>query len=217
MDELVTQLYQAFAHYRKPKDFPACECCLSPAERKLLLSKPLLELSAEELSVYAASAFLTVAGPEDFKYFLPRILELAVKEEFSWPDIEITLGKLAKADWLQWPDKERCAVLDLLNRKWEDLLKNSENDSWQYSQIDEWVCALGQCVPDVTLYLDKLLEPGCKEKLLGFAVENSSAYTENKLSNAFWDTALDNHRRTLIWLKQPQIKNLLTECYGMSF
>ncbi len=217
MDDLLTQLYQAFAHYQKPRDFPACECCLSPAERKLLLSKPLRDLSAGELSVYAASAFLTVAGPEDFNYFLPRILELAVKEEFSWPDAEITLGKLARANWLQWPDKERLAVLAVLNRKWEELLKSSENDSWHCSRIDEWICALGQCVPDITKYLDKLLEPDCKEKLLGFAVENSSAYSRKKLSNAFWDTAQENQQRTLIWLHQPQIKALLMEHYGMSF
>jgi len=85
------------------------------------------------------------------------------------------------------------------------------------SDIDEWFCALGRCLADVTPYLNMLLQQANEDKLLGFIEWNPSAFTKNKLDNAFWDSAPANHQRVLSWLNQKQVRALLSERYGMIF
>lgn len=214
MDESINQIYLTFAKYGKPKEFPACECCLSVAEQRLLLEVKLRELGAAQLSGYAADVFLTVGSLADFKYFLPRILELSVKQEFLWPDPEVVFGKLQLADWDSWPEQERNPILELMRNKFEAVIQNPGSYG---SDIDQWVCALGRCVADVTPYLNPLLQPANEDKLLAFIESNPLAFTRNMLDNPFWDSAPANYQRVLAWLNQKQVKALLSERYGMIF
>ena len=108
MYEAIPSVYDAFAGYRKPADFPACQCCLSDEQKRILLRQSLMDLSADELMSYAADAFLTVGSVPDFKYFLPRILDLSINEQFTWPDPQVVLRKLRLADWDDWPESERA-------------------------------------------------------------------------------------------------------------
>ena len=187
---------------------------MSDEEKRHLLKHKLRELEADEIGNYAADVFLTVGSLDDFKYFLPRILELSVNERFSWPDPEVVFGKLKLADWENWPEDERTAILELINKKFSGLLEDSESDG---SDVDKWVCALGRCVSDITSYLNQLLGEASKDRLLSFVEWNISALTENKLDNAFWEDAPVNAQRLLEWLNQDRIKALLAEQYGMRF
>src|SRR5215475_3349421 len=117
VEALINQLYSVFGAYPRPHDFAACECCMSADEKSVLLTKPLRELTADELTEYAADAFLTVGELLDFKYFLPRIFELAMHDEFLWPDAEVVMGKLSLAQWLEWPLEEQAVVSQLLKTK----------------------------------------------------------------------------------------------------
>ena len=110
MEQLINRLYTAFAKYAKPCDFATCECCLSADEKTVLLTTPLRELRADQLSEYAADVFHTVGEVPDFKYFLPRILEVAVNDQFLWPDPEVVTRKLSLAQWRDWPTEEQNAV-----------------------------------------------------------------------------------------------------------
>jgi hypothetical protein len=214
MYETIPFVYDAFANYSKPADFPACECCLSDEEKKVLLRGKLKELSADELSSYAADVFQTVGSVADFKYFLPRILELSVNGEFSWPDPPVVMVKLRLADWDQWPGHERSAVIDLLVEKFRCLLQDEHTDG---SDIDEWLCALGRCVPDITPYLEPLLDKANESKLLSFIERSWPGLSKGKLASAFWAEAADNQERVVAWLNQPRVKRLLSEKYGMVF
>jgi len=158
-------------------------------EKSTLLTKPLRKLSADELSGYAADAFFTVGEVSDFKYFLPRILELSVRDEFQWPDAEVVTRKLWLADWLDWPKEEHSVVSDLLKAKLATLLEDPNTNG---SQIDEWVCAFGRCLRDPTSFLEPLLEPQHADKLLAFIDQNGSLFTKNKLDNAFWEDARES-------------------------
>src|SRR5262245_47745850 len=111
----IQNVYAAFAGYRKPHDFPACQCCLTVEEKKTLLRIKREELSADDLMTYAADVFLTMGTVQDFKYFLPRILELSVTDQFTWPDPEVALAKLHLGEWEQWPETERAPVQQLLD------------------------------------------------------------------------------------------------------
>ena len=155
MDEAIQHVYEVFATYRKPKDFPACEHCLSQEEKHSLISTKLMDLSPDELDSYAADVFLTVGSVADFKYFFPRILDLCVNERFGWPDPQVVLGKLPLAGWDQWSENERAAVINLLEQKFTAVLQDENTEG---SDIDQWLCALGRCLPDITPYLEPLLE-----------------------------------------------------------
>lgn len=214
MEHLINQLYAVFAKYPKPYDFAACECCMSPDEKRVLLTTPLRELTADQLGGYTADAFFTVGETPDFKYFLPRILELAVREEFLWPDPEVVTRKLTLADWLGWPTVEKDAISDLLKAKFETLLNDPNSDG---SAIDQWICALGCCLPDPTPFLGPLLRPQHQDKLLAVIEHNGSLFTKNKLDNAFWEEAGENEERVVRWFHQPAVKQLLSKRYGMVF
>lgn len=98
-DRALEDLYVAF-HAEKPRAIEACPCCLSDAEIQILLTKPLRELTSCETSAYADSVTLTVGDPTDFRYFLPRILEIQRDSGvFGWPSIEVIFGHLRRADW----------------------------------------------------------------------------------------------------------------------
>jgi hypothetical protein len=179
-----------------------------------MLNRKLSELEADDLGAYSADVFFTVGSAPDFKYFLPRIFELSVRKEFSWPTPEVVFAKLPLANWEQWPDEEKVAILDVVKKKFESLLQDPGSDG---SDVDQWICALGRCLPDVTPYLTPLLEQANEPKLLAFVERNAAAFTTNKLSNSFWDSAPDNEGRVVAWLNQPQIRTMLSERYGMIF
>ena len=214
MQNVIEQLYRIFAKYEKPFDFAACECCISADKKSVLLSVPLRDLTADQLSTYAADAFLTMAEIPDFKYFLPRILELCVQDEFLWPGPEVVTRKLVLASWLDWPTDEQAAVAGLLEAKFTALLNDPNSDG---SQIDSWICALGRCLPDPTRFLDPLLESRHQDKLLALIDMNGSLFTRNKLDNPFWEDARENEQRVVRWLHQSSVTQLLWERYGMVF
>lgn len=208
----VEHLYQLFSKYKRPDTFQTCECCVSEKDKEFLLSKELASLNSEELSGYAADVFLTVGDVSDFKYFLPRILELSVRDEFSWPDQEVVLSKLSKGNWDSWPQEEVEAITQLLRATYEQLLQAGDDNAYE---IDAWICAVGRCVPDITPYLDQLLVEGREDKLIGFVELNLAVYTKGKLRNAFWEKASVNEKQAISWMLQPKVKAVLTERYGM--
>lgn len=89
LPQTIDALYAAFAAVRRPTGIVGCPCCIEDKQIAVLLSRPLRELSAEELSSYASSVFLTVGDEEEFRYFVPRILEISATDPGWWPDPEV--------------------------------------------------------------------------------------------------------------------------------
>ncbi|OLT17021.1 hypothetical protein BJF79_18130 [Actinomadura sp. CNU-125] len=104
------ELYAAFAGVPRPGAVEGCPCCVEPDEGRRLLSRPPRSLGADDLSRFAAKALNTWGGPEDVRYFAPRLLELAAADAFVWPDTEIVFGKLARAGWRDWPEADAVAA-----------------------------------------------------------------------------------------------------------
>ncbi len=91
LQEAITRLYEAFSHESKPSviDWCSCEACAPRDNVSVLISKPLRSLTPDELTHYASSAFLTAGSEADFKYYLPRILEILVIADNWWPSPEV--------------------------------------------------------------------------------------------------------------------------------
>jgi hypothetical protein len=103
-------LYEAFRTYPGRSVMPAnCTCC-EPFADEALSSKPLSTLSSADLLDYFFLAINNVGDENDFRHFLPRILELFVVEEkphFAWQTL---IHNLRAAECWRWPKSERNAM-----------------------------------------------------------------------------------------------------------
>src|ERR1700728_4060562 len=106
----IENVYAAFKDIPKPQFVDGCPCCIDQKGISILLTKPLRELSPDDLTHYAASVFLTVGSVEDFFYFLPRILEMLVLEPNWWPSPEVVARALDNSKFHNWPVRKSEAV-----------------------------------------------------------------------------------------------------------
>jgi hypothetical protein len=189
--EAVDRLYVAFAAEPKPADLEACPCCVSREQVAALLGPDdLRTLPADTVADYAAHAMTTVGSASDFRYFLPRLLQLAVTDGFDWPDLEIAVGRLRLAGWLAWPADQQRAVRDVLCALWDQTLRQHPSNP----DADTVLCAIGNAENDLTSYLAtwaSFLRTGEAAPAQHLSdVLNWSARVENgrwRMRNAFWE------------------------------
>jgi hypothetical protein len=124
--------YATFASYPLKRVIVGCPHCVSRADSDALHMRALDALTADDVRYYATKAMTTFGDAEDFKHFLPRLLELLAREleacgsggagEDLGFNEEILGGKLALAGYTGWPVVEREAVERFLDAMWGALL-----------------------------------------------------------------------------------------------
>ena len=140
LDSAIEQLYSLFLRYHKRSTILGCPCCVDRKDEKRLHSKPLRELTADDLYEFAFSSLYTWGELEDFKHFLPRLFELAATEDHLPFNHEILFGKLSYGGFNGWPPDEQAAVTKYFIAAWESLLA-SDSDSYD---MDAWLCGLAE-------------------------------------------------------------------------
>jgi hypothetical protein len=181
MDELrqaVEALYATFASYPLRDEIVGCPCCISADDQARIRSKPLRELTSEDLSVFASHVPHLWGEAEDLKHFLPRILELLPAWMHMWPDPEVVGASLRLSDFQTWPEAERKAVEAFLLAWWRSFL--ASESAWDINTV---ICAVGQVIDDLSPFLAIWNPPR------GFNVEN-----------AFWDERHDQMGQVLRWV-----------------
>src|SRR5215471_10710000 len=104
-------LYTVFAAYERKEHMESCPCCRGPESLRPLFGRPLRQLTAEDLHSYAFAAMTTMGDVDDFRHFLPRILELLKDDGFlASVDREVVLSKLRYGHWGTWVEEEQSAV-----------------------------------------------------------------------------------------------------------
>jgi hypothetical protein len=86
MTELKTaieSLYDVFSRYPRPTTIEVCPCCTKPEATSHLTVGPLRELRFEDIADYSCSAITTQGSVDEFRYFLPRLLQGKAEEEYS--------------------------------------------------------------------------------------------------------------------------------------
>lgn len=121
LENAVRALYRTFHRYRIDNSFEGCSCCVSQTQSDQLIKKGLHSLSADDLRHYAMKAMTTWGTVRDFKYFLPRVLELVVYDSDEF-ELEILFGKLKYAHMQAWDSDERLAVENFLLAYWRSEL-----------------------------------------------------------------------------------------------
>lgn len=185
-------LYDAFSHYGRPPRLEGCPCCTSPVEAQPLITKDLRVLTAPDLEHYAFKALTTWGTLNDYKYFLPRILELT-EDGSLLCDAEVTLRKLHYGGFCDWPSAERRSVHDYISGVWREAVR-----AWDTDRADAFLCGAAPALADVTPLLTcaDAIAPDFKA---AYAAEHSSQ-TKRKLLNSFWDRSTLPYQQVLSWL-----------------
>jgi len=115
----IAEAYRVFARYPFPVTMEAAPKHNVPEVLMKLRAAPLKALPAANLGGFAGSAIYTIGEVDDYKHFLPRILELGRGEH---PQLglspEAIAGKVVYAGWTQWPQDEQAVVRDVFASAW---------------------------------------------------------------------------------------------------
>lgn len=126
LEKTIQNLYRVFGRYRftdKRGDTAFPEAC----DPEPLLAVPLNQLPAEALDIFHAKALTTWGTSEDFRHFLPRMLELSVFDRFTM-DRAVLWGKLAYDHWHMWPKLEIEAIECFSLALWRFKLSQYPNE-----------------------------------------------------------------------------------------
>lgn len=203
----VNGLYVAFEEVPIPDTIEGCPCCIDEKEIDTLLATPPKELSQDSLAHYATSAFLTVGDVADYLYFLPRIVEISIKEEYWWPDIEITARAIKDSGYESWPEFRRNALTAVFQAYLDNIIETE-----LYYDIDSLMCAIARIEIDVKPYLS-VIEKDPKA-VIAYWEENAATLNEGKLANAFWDPPNHGHDEIVRWFRSDNISSIYAEQMG---
>lgn len=206
--DAISVVYAAFAPVPKPGWIDHCPCCMDDDEVTSLLRMPVREISAEHLSNYASTVFLTVGAAADYRYFLPRILELSAIDPSRWPHAEIIGRGLRDAEWLTWDAREQDAITQLYTAKFEEILARQD-----LSDLDSWLCATAISGLDVAPFLSAL--EAIPAATLDFYTRNSDPHYGIQLRNEFWSYSSTGAKQVLDWFYSPSVSGLILESYGV--
>ena len=210
--EAVGNLYAVFGRYPLNPRMSRCDHCHSDEDQARLGSRPLRELDVEDLDDYAFSALTTWGEADDFKHFLPRLLELMAfgsERHQGFMAEETLFGKLREAEWSRWPPVERQAVGRYLDELWMEALSSFPGGR----DVDALVCCLGQAVDDLAPFLDRWLETPSEaalRHLAGFVAANEeSMRTRGVLWNAYWSGRPATMGQAMAWIASPSTRGAL--------
>jgi hypothetical protein len=207
--EALARVYDTFNAVPKPRQIAWCSHCIPDDEVRSLLETPLRQLTPQQLASYAASVFLTAGGAPDFRYFLPRILDISLHEPFWYPDREIVLGKLTLAGWKSWPDNETQPLLILFKEAFDDAIATPDDGS----EVDSWICGLALAEVDLNPFLRSLLRPPALPALIGFFEKNSAHLVKGKLGNAFWKDHKASAVPVIAWFQSVDVQAIVQSHY----
>ena len=207
----IENLYRTFKRYRPSEDFHGCSHCVSETADAELKQKKLAELTCDDMARYAFKAMTTWGTVDDFKHFLPRIMELvAINEEFPI-EIEVAIGKLSYAQWLTWPEKERVVVEQFLEAWWKDTLSQPFSESARLLSRDV-LCSLAQVVEDIDPYLshwESRSDVEASLHLAAFIDRNfDSLDKKDRVGDAFWKQE-STMLQAVEWLRRPATRERL--------
>lgn len=210
----IEALYTTFARYKLKEPVEGCPHCTSSEDDRLLNSDSLRKLPAANLERFAFKAVSTLGTLEDFKHFLPRILELAALQgKLGYTNFEIILGKLDYAGWKHWPERERQAIRRYLLALWANELDNYPAPV----EADDCLCGIGNCEDDLQPYLQVWRGKNIASSLNHLAdfIECNARHLlkDKQLGNAFWEEREPQMRQVIDWLLAPAMTKKLESAF----
>lgn len=221
LQQAIDNLYIVFNNANQPTAIEACSCCISDEEINALLSKKLRNIESCDLKNYTECVFVGVGELNDFKYFLPRILEILANHVDWWNGVltdsglhnyftkpELFFSKLkVLAEWKDWPERERQAIIYFLDSMLDELLQRDKDAGWE---IDSCICSLSLCIDDVSPYLQRLVEPQNRRKAREFYLVHRESLEGMKPLGYWWDEVEDKQQEIVVhWFLSEYVENII--------
>jgi hypothetical protein len=157
----VEALYRTFESL-PPSAIEGCPCCISTRGTDVLLTTSLRQISGQALWRYVSGLFLTIGDRRDFRYLLPRILDVSVSDPGNANDPEIVLGKLSLAGWRSWTFDEQRAIEGFIDAWFEKALESDLADAgegWIGTDAESVLCGAARAGMPLRPWLLRLLAP----------------------------------------------------------
>jgi hypothetical protein len=187
-----------------------CPCgCTKPEEVLPLLAAPLADLRFERLGNYTFSAMTTQGSVDDFKYFLPRLLEGIAQEPYAY-NPEILFGKLRYGKWLTWDEGEITAVRGYLRALWRSGLRAYpiEQSLPAFGEIETLLASLASTGDRLASYLtiwDETAAQEADQHLLQFVTMYGSDLSDGQvLSFGSWKNLPEQSKELRRWALKPE-------------
>jgi hypothetical protein len=215
--EAIENLYKIFESYRLRADTEPCPCCHSSEDGARLRSKLLCKLGPKDLSKYAMDALYTWGTENDFKHFLPRILELLTQADEvgrAFVPPESVFGKLiyeswCSTDWRNWPASEQAAISNYARAVWNAVL-DSDPDELSTAAFD-WLCAFAYAESDLSFYLDQWLAAGSANahRNLARMIVLDGVLNATGPGGGYWAERSEQWQQLVDWLRRSEVKQKL--------
>jgi len=184
-----------------------------------LRSKPLRQLTSDDLAGFVMSSMLTWGDENDLRHFLPRILELTAIGESLEFDREVALSKLNYAEWRYWPQTEQIALGTFFMTTWRAALSvPPEDDVYNGDAVESWLCALAQAGGPLAAFLNEWLVISSRTAIHQLAVTITRTrliHQPPKGINAYWQGHHDQAEEVSAWLRSDAVRKKLERAAEM--
>lgn len=187
LDDAMEAVYREF-DVPKPAIIEGCPCCIETRGVDVLLSTPLREITGRQISRYVSGVFLTVGSETDFRYFLPRILELSAYDGGNAFFTEVVVGKLGQANWKEWLQSERHAIEQFLDAWFEWTVASELSLGPLGTETESLLCGAARAGVSLERW-SATLRSDYAEPLM--AVLREQFFSD---SSSFWDDAPNGRR-----------------------
>jgi hypothetical protein len=129
LNEAIGGLYSVFSRYPLPAAATYSKhTTISEDDVRVIREKALGNLSGADLHKFSMKALTTWGDENEFRHYLPRMLELVVDDP-NWTDIPTLFGKLSTAEWRTWSKEEQRAIENYVNVLTASALRGDVNVS----------------------------------------------------------------------------------------
>jgi hypothetical protein len=182
--------YEAFADYPRPQQMDAAPTRDPSKIIATLSSAPLRNLTGEQIGPFAGWALTTVGSVADYKHFLPRILEQAVRApEWMGTEPQVIAARLKRAHWHDWPNSEQAAIVELVRAAWDQ--SSREPPELSGADASQWLWALAALGENISPLLVRWLEcprDGAVLQIASLAMQIASITSPDPFEQIFGPT-----------------------------
>jgi hypothetical protein len=210
LQRAIEDLYSIFGRYALRSDTHICLHCHTEQDERRVHLRPLRQLRAEDLRQYASSSLYTWGTEEDFKHFLPRLLELTVEAvDLDFEDPQTIFRKLPYASWWMWPETERLAITRFVRAVWLAALSTPPEELGFY-QVKDWICSIAQFEEDLGPYLADWIAADSAEahRNLAYFILNDLSFS-GKVPAGYWEDRRQQWQQLVSWCQTFAIRQKL--------
>lgn len=204
LHEATENLYAAFASYPLHHPVIGCTCCVSRADQERIACKPLRQLDGYDLERFAWKTMSTWGDENDFKHFLPRLLELIsdAQQRGDLPDLFIIFAKLSYCK--TWLKREQEAINNYLLALWRWILAGHPGHEEDSLEAYEYLDALvdGKGVDDFTPFLNVWRD---------IRTPLSLRQLSEMIRYHSWGSRLARNKQIQAWLREDSTREMLEE------